>query len=156
MDNQEDNASLGASSQDSSGLPAVPMPPQDRQTLLSRAAADLAPALKTAADSVNNTADAQVWTSLANIEIVHCCFAPRNQTHAAQCLCLPKYASRHLQFACLFEIQLVAKHYISAVVTVTKDRLCNSCAPEPCSCPVAFCRMPRSLYRLLLRLSACA
>lgn len=60
MDTQEEAALSGHSSQDQSSLPAVPMSLQDRQALLARAPPDLAPALKAAADSVSNTADAQV------------------------------------------------------------------------------------------------
>lgn len=59
VDTQEEAALSGHSSQDQSSLPAVPMSLQDRQALLARAPPDLAPALKAAADSVSNTADAQ-------------------------------------------------------------------------------------------------
>ena len=87
VDNQEDNASSSTSSQDPSNLPVVPMSPQDRQALLSRAPADLAPALKAAADSIHNTADAQVWASLAGINVVHCSIALETKTCAATKLC---------------------------------------------------------------------
>lgn len=60
VDNQEEAAASGPSSQDQSSLPAVPMSLQDRQALLARAPPDLAPALKAAADTIGNTADAQV------------------------------------------------------------------------------------------------
>ncbi|KAL3152351.1 hypothetical protein ABBQ32_001414 [Trebouxia sp. C0010 RCD-2024] len=59
VDNQEEAAASGPSSQDQSSLPAVPMSLQDRQALLARAPPDLAPALKAAADTIGNTADAQ-------------------------------------------------------------------------------------------------
>lgn len=76
MDNQEENASGSSSSQEPSGLPVVPMSPQVRQALLSRAPADIAPALKAAADSINNTTDAQVCASPAmlNIDGLLLCF----------------------------------------------------------------------------------
>jgi len=60
VDNQEDQASPGSSSQDPSVLPDVPMSSQDRQAVLSRAPADLSPVLGAAANNLNNTADAEV------------------------------------------------------------------------------------------------
>lgn len=63
VDNREGEAPTSASSQDPSKLPVVPILPQDRQAVLTRAPQDLAPALKAAADNLNNTADAQVCTS---------------------------------------------------------------------------------------------
>lgn len=69
VDNQEENVSGSMPSQEPGDLPVVPMSPQDRQTLLSRAPADIAPALKAAADSINNTTDAQVCASPAMTNI---------------------------------------------------------------------------------------
>ncbi len=60
VDSQEDEASASGAGQDQAGLPAVPISPQERQLLLSRLPTDVAPTLKAAVDSLNNTSDAQV------------------------------------------------------------------------------------------------
>lgn len=59
VDLQQDEA-MPQKKQASSSLPSVPIPPQDRQHLLGQLPADLAPAFRAAADTLHNTADAQV------------------------------------------------------------------------------------------------
>lgn len=63
MDSQEDQAPPSSAGPDQAGLPAAPIPAQERQQLLSRLPPDVAPSLKAAADGLSNTADAQVCSA---------------------------------------------------------------------------------------------
>ena len=65
---QHDDATPG-SDQAASTLPAVPIPPQQRQQLLSQLPADLAATFQAAADTLHSTADALV--SLRECWLVH-------------------------------------------------------------------------------------
>ncbi len=60
MDTQDEQVPGSSGGQEQGRLPAVPIPAQERQQLMSRLPPDIAPVLKAAADSLNNTADAQV------------------------------------------------------------------------------------------------
>ena len=57
---QDEQVAGSSGGQDQGRLPAVPIPAPERQQLMSRLPPDIAPVLKAAADSLNNTADAQV------------------------------------------------------------------------------------------------
>ena len=63
MDSQEEQAPPSSAGLDQAALPAVPIPAQERQQLLSRLPPDVAPLLKAAADGLSNTADAQVCSA---------------------------------------------------------------------------------------------
>ena len=63
VDSQEEQAPPSSAGPDQGGLPAVPIPAQERQQLLSRLPPDVAPSLKAAADGLSNTADAQVCSA---------------------------------------------------------------------------------------------
>jgi len=60
VDTQDEQVPGSSGGQEQGRLPAVPIPAQERQQLMSRLPPDIAPVLKAAADSLNNTADAQV------------------------------------------------------------------------------------------------
>ncbi len=60
MDTQDEQVAGSSGGQDQGRLPAVPIPAQERQQLISRLPPDIAPVLKAAADSLSKTADAQV------------------------------------------------------------------------------------------------
>ena len=69
VDSQEEQAPASSAGADQAGLPAVPVPAQERQQLLSRLPADIAPALKAAVDGLSNTADAQVSSAQTNDKV---------------------------------------------------------------------------------------
>ncbi|DBA76463.1 TPA: hypothetical protein ACH3X2_008532 [Trebouxia sp. C0005] len=60
VETQHEQVAGSSGGQDQARLPAVPIPAQDRQQLMSRLPPDIAPVLKAAADNLSNTADAQV------------------------------------------------------------------------------------------------
>ncbi|DBB10622.1 TPA: hypothetical protein ACH3X3_007133 [Trebouxia sp. C0006] len=59
VETQDEQVAGSSSVQDQGRLPAVPIPAQERQQLMSRLPPDIAPVLKAAVDSLSNTADAQ-------------------------------------------------------------------------------------------------
>ncbi|KAA6426767.1 MAG: hypothetical protein FRX49_03092 [Trebouxia sp. A1-2] len=59
VETQHEQVAGSSGGQDQARLPAVPIPAQDRQQLMSRLPPDIAPVLKAAADNLSNTADAQ-------------------------------------------------------------------------------------------------
>ena len=74
VETQDEQVAGSSSVQDQGRLPAVPIPAQERQQLMSRLPPDIAPVLKAAADSLSNTADAQVsgYSSRAPLQQVLC------------------------------------------------------------------------------------
>ena len=60
VETQDEQVAGSSGGQDQGRLPAVPIAAPERQQLMSRLPPDIAPVLKAAADSLNNTADAQV------------------------------------------------------------------------------------------------
>lgn len=70
VDSHEDGASTSSTKQEDGGLPVVPIPPPDRQLLLSRLPADVAPTLKAAAESLSGTSDAQVGCAVSLVSFL--------------------------------------------------------------------------------------
>ena len=77
VDTQDEQVAGSSGGQDQGRLPVVPIPAQERQQLMSRLPPDIAPVLKAAADSLGNTADAQVsgHSSCSPMQQVLCCQA---------------------------------------------------------------------------------
>ena len=59
VDMQHDDA-MPHKNQATNSLPSVPVPPQERQHLMGQLPTDIAPAFQAAADTLHNTAEAQV------------------------------------------------------------------------------------------------